>query len=87
MSRRRWHRPASRRVVGWSMGTSLESRLVVDALHLAVAQRFPDDGLQAHSDRGRQHAREHYQRVLANHGITCSMSRVGNCYEVTVHAP
>ena len=71
----------SRRVVGWSMGTSLESRLVVDALHMAVAQRFPDEGLLAHSDRGSQYASEHYQRVLANHGITCSMSRVGNCYD------
>ena len=71
----------SRRVVGWSMGTSLESRLVVDALHMAVAQRFPDEGLLAHSDRGSQYASEHDQRVLANHGITCSMSRVGNCYD------
>ena len=71
----------SRRVVGWSMGTSLESRLVVDAMHMAVAQRFPDDGLLAHSDRGSQYASEHYQRVLAAHGIRCSMSRVGNCWD------
>ena len=71
----------SRRVVGWSMGTTLESRLVVDALHMAVAQRFPDEGLLAHSDRGSQYASEHYQRVLSQHGITCSMSRVGNCYD------
>ena len=71
----------SRRVVGWSMGTTLESRLVVDALHLAVAQRFPDEGLLAHSDRGSQYASEHDQRVLSHHGITCSMSRAGNCYD------
>jgi putative transposase len=71
----------SRRVVGWSMGTNLESRLVVDALHMAVAQRFPDEGLLAHSDRGSQYASEHYQRVLFTHGITCSMSRAGNCYD------
>ena len=71
----------SRRVVGWSMGTTLESRLVVDALHMAVAQRFPDEGLLAHSDRGSQYASEHDQRVLSQHGITCSMSRVGNCYD------
>ena len=71
----------SRRVVGWSMGTTLESRLVVDALHMAVAQRFPDEGLLAHSDRGSQYASEHYQRVLATLGITCSMSRAGNCYD------
>ena len=71
----------SRRVVGWSMGTTLESRLVADALHTAVAQRFPDDGLLAHSDRGSQYASEHDQRVLADHGVTCSMSRAGNCYD------
>jgi Integrase core domain len=71
----------SRRVVGWSMGTGLESRLVVAALHMAVAGRFPDEGVLAHSDRGRQYASEHSQRVLAAHGIRCSMSRVGNCWD------
>lgn len=71
--------PFSRRVVGGSTGTSLESRLVVDALHAAVAQRFPDDGLLAHSDRGRQCAGDHDQRVLSGHGVTCGMSRAGNC--------
>ena len=54
----------SRRVVGWSMGATMESRLVVDALEMAVEQRFPDAGLVAHSDRGSQYASEHYQRVL-----------------------
>jgi transposase InsO family protein len=71
----------SRRVVGWAMGTRLESRLVVDALEMAVMQRFPHEGLLAHSDRGTQYASEHYQRLLARHGITCSMSRPGNCYD------
>lgn len=71
----------SRLVVGWSMSTTLESRLVVDALHMAVIQRYPDKGLLAHSDRGRQYASEHYQRLLAEHGIECSMSRAGNCYD------
>jgi len=71
----------SRRVVGWSMDVTMESRLVVDALAMAVKQRFPDDGLVAHSDRGSQYASEHYQRVLAKQGITCSMSRKGNCYD------
>ena len=71
----------SRRVVGWSMDVTMESRLVVDALAMAVKQRFPDEGLVAHSDRGSQYASEHYQRVLAKQGITCSMSRKGNCYD------
>jgi transposase InsO family protein len=71
----------SRRVVGWSMADHLESRLVVDALELAVRRRPPDEGLLAHSDRGGQYASEHYQRLLARHGITCSMSRKADCWD------
>src|SRR5262249_42789660 len=65
----------SRRVVGWSRADPMASRLVVDALELAVQRRLPGEGLLAHSDRGSQYASEHYQRLLARHGIRCSMSR------------
>jgi putative transposase len=71
----------SRRVVGWSMAEHLESRLVVDALALAVQRRLPGEGLLAHSDRGSQYASEHYQLLLEKHGITCSMSRRGDCWD------
>lgn len=71
----------SRRIVGWAMGERIDSRLVVDALEMAVARRLPGAGLLAHSDRGSQYASEHYQRVLAGHGITCSMSRRANCWD------
>ena len=71
----------SRMLVGWSMDTRMESRLVVDALAMAIARRNPTDELLAHSDRGSQYASEHYQRWLEKHGITCSMSRAGNCYD------
>jgi putative transposase len=71
----------SRMVVGWSMNTSMESRLVVDALAMAIQRRLPGEDLLLHSDRGSQYASEHYQRVLDQHNITCSMSRVGNCYD------
>ena len=71
----------SRRVVGWSMTASMESRCVVDALGMAVAARCPEAGLLAHSDRGSQYAGEHYQRTLAKYGIRCSMSRRGNCWD------
>ncbi len=57
------------------MADHMQSRLVVDALELAVQRRLPGEGLLAHSDRGSQYASEHYQRLLAQHGITCSMSR------------
>jgi putative transposase len=71
----------SRRVVGWSLADHMESRLVVDALELAVQRRLPDEGLLAHSDRGSQYASEHYQRLLGKHGITCSMSRRADCWD------
>jgi putative transposase len=71
----------SRRIVGWSMAETMESRLVVDALELAVARRRPTSGLVAHSDRGSQYASDHYQRVLAAEGIVCSMSGVGQCWD------
>ncbi|MGH9892128.1 MAG: IS3 family transposase [bacterium] len=71
----------ARRVVGWSMAEHLESRLVVDALALAVERRLPGEGLLAHSDRGSQYASEHYQLLLARHGITCSMSRRADCWD------
>jgi transposase InsO family protein len=71
----------SRKVVGWSMSERIDSRLVVDALEMAVSRQRPGTELVAHSDRGVQYASEHYQRVLSEHGITCSMSRRGDCWD------
>jgi transposase InsO family protein len=71
----------SRRVVGWSMADHLGSRLVVEALALAVERRLPGEGLLAHSDRGSQYASDHYQLLLGKHGITCSMSRRADCWD------
>jgi putative transposase len=71
----------SRKIVGWSMDETMESRLVVDALEMALARRRPGAGLLAHSDRGSQYASEHYQRVLREEGIACSMSGVGQCWD------
>jgi putative transposase len=71
----------SRMVVGWSMDETMESRLVVDALEMAIGRRRPEAGLLSHSDRGSQYASDHYQRVLASEGIVCSMSEVGQCWD------
>ena len=72
----------SRMVVGWSMAATMTSRLVVDALEMAVVRRpGGSSDLVAHSDRGSQYASEHYQRRLSEEGITCSMSRRGNCWD------
>ena len=71
----------SRQIVGWSMSERISSRLVVDALEMAVSRRLPAEGLVAHSDRGSQYASDHYQRLLERHDITCSMSRRANCWD------
>ena len=71
----------TRKIVGWSMSNSMESRLVVDALEMAVQRELPGEGLVAHSDRGVQYASDHYQQLLSKHDITCSMSRKGNCWD------
>lgn len=71
----------TRQIVGWSMSDRIDSRLAVDALEMALRQHHPEGPLLAHSDRGVQYASEHYQRLLQQHGITCSMSRKGNCWD------
>ncbi len=71
----------SRRIVGWSMQPTLKRQLVIEALEMALKQRQPSQGLLHHSDRGSQYASRDYQRLLERHGIACSMSRKGNCWD------
>src|SRR5262245_65985237 len=63
------------------MAEHMGRRLVVDALEMAVQRRLPGAGLLGHSDRGSQYASEHYQLLLARHGIVCSMSRQADCWD------
>ena len=74
----------SRRVVGWSMQHHMRTDIVLDALTLAVGQRIPGPGLMSHSDRGSQYTSDDYQAALRDHGITCSMSGKGNCWDNAV---
>jgi transposase InsO family protein len=71
----------SRRVIGWAMGHRLSVDLAEQALTMALANRRPRAGLLHHSDRGSQYAAMRYQRLLAAHGVTVSMSRKGNCWD------
>lgn len=71
----------SRRIVGWSMSSSLHSSIVVDALRMAIGQRRPAAGVIHHSDRGVQYASAEFRTVLVAHGFVASMSRKGNCYD------
>jgi transposase InsO family protein len=74
----------SRRVVGWALHDRITRQLAVDALTMALALRRPRAGLMHHSDRGSQYASADYQAVLAAHGVVCSMSRRGNCWDNAV---
>jgi transposase InsO family protein len=72
---------ASRRVIGWAVRATLETELVLAALHLAVGARPIKPGLVHHSDRGMQYASGIYQHALARYGMVPSMSRVGDCWD------
>ncbi len=71
----------SRRVVGWSIDRRMKKALVIRALMMAVNLRKPPPGLILHSDRGSQYASHEYQKLLQQHGMICSMSRKGNCWD------
>lgn len=74
----------SRRVVGWSMDSRMKTRLVCDALTMAVWQRQSAAGLIVHSDRGSQYASDRYRDLLEQHGFVGSMSRKGDCWDNAV---
>ena len=66
------------------MTDHMRAELVVDALRMAIARRRPGEGLLHHSDRGVQYASEDYQHLLRSHGIECSMSGRGDCWDNAV---
>ena len=71
----------SRRVVGWSMSAAMTAPLVTDALVMAIWRRGKPHAVLHHSDRGSQYTSEPFQRLLADHGVTCSMSQAGNVWD------
>lgn len=74
----------SRKIVGWSMGDRLTSELTCNALTHAIASRQITHGILVHSDRGKEYYANAYQKLLTEHGMQCSMSRLGNCYDNAV---
>src|SRR5260221_14600855 len=71
----------SRRVVGWSMRAAMKAQVVTDALAMGVWLRGKPDSLLHHSDRGSQYTSEQFQKLMADHGVVCSMSRSGNVWD------
>ncbi len=74
----------SRKVIGWSMKPRMKSELACNALRMAIANRLPFEKPIMHSDRGSQYASNQHQQILNSFGITCSMSRKGNCWDNAV---
>lgn len=74
----------SRRVVGWATSDRLGEGVALEALGMGLARRRPPPGLLHHSDRGSQYASAEYRAILAGHGMVCSMSGVGSCWDNAV---
>jgi putative transposase len=74
----------SRAVVGWSMGSSLQTSLVLDALTMAVWRRRPKDSVIIHSGQGSQFGSDEFNRWCKDNRLSPSMSRRGNCWDNAV---
>ena len=70
----------SRKVVGWAFGQQQTADLVIAALNMELHTRRPEAVIH-HSDQGSQYTSEHFQKLLVEQGITCSMSRRGECWD------
>lgn len=74
----------SRMVVGWSMSKNMFASLVTDALQMAIARYALSPGCIMHTDRGSQYASAAHRELLEQHGMVCSMSRKGDCWDNAV---
>lgn len=74
----------SRQVVGWSMSDRNDTKLVADALMMAIWRRGDLQEVIVHSDQGSTYASGSYQQLLKENGMRCSMSRKGECHDNAV---
>ncbi len=70
----------SRRIVGWSMATTLHVDVVLAAMNMALAQRRPD-GVIHHSDQGSQYTSFAFGKRCREAGVRPSMGSVGDAYD------
>lgn len=71
----------SRRIIGWSMNSTMTEKLVSDALIMALGRVTLKVGAIYHSDRGSQYAALVFRKMLIANKLTQSMSRKGNCWD------
>jgi len=74
----------SRKVVGWSMHSRMQTSLALNALLMAVWRRKPTNKVIVHSDQGSQFTSHEWREFLTDHNLEASMSRRGNCYDNAV---
>lgn len=77
----------NREIVGWSLKPRMTADIVTDALTTAGFRKRPAPRLLHHSDRGSQYASHVFQDKLKAYGMTCSMSRKGNCWDTQTKMP
>jgi putative transposase len=73
----------SRKIVGWSTNSSIDRKLILDAVMMAVKRRHPRDAL-IHSDQGSQYGSDAWRRFCKSNHLKPSMSRKGNCWDNAV---
>ena len=71
----------SRKIIGWSMSSNLDTSLVLASWQMALLRRPAAGQLLFHSDRGCQYASAEFRQSLQHHGALASMSRKANCYD------
>jgi putative transposase len=71
----------SRKVIGYTVSTALDTSLTLETLKMAIERRKPGSGVIHHSDQGVQYASTEYVTELKSHGFEISMARAGNPYE------
>lgn len=71
----------TRGVLGWAMADQFRQELALASLDMAIARQRPLPGLIHHADRGGQFTAHRYRASLLAHGMLCSMSRKGDCWD------
>jgi len=71
----------TRKLIGWSLGSTMTKKLVCDALLMALWRRKMPTDVIVHSDRGSQYCSYAYQKLLKKNSLVCSMSKRGDCYD------
>lgn len=70
----------SRKIVGWSINSNQTSKLVTDAIDMAIGHRSPQSTI-VHSDRGSQFISWAFSSRIKAAGLTPSMGSIGDGYD------